>query len=115
MIYYRDRMCYIVLREGDRTVQIAHTVPTNPQIAEELLHMHLAKAYEQMAELIKNDKRRALAGLQRNKEKYGKRYCPCSLVRNDDTVCMCKEFREMEEGMCHCQLYVKTKDESIQG
>lgn len=46
MIYYRDRMCYIV--------------PTNPQIAEELLHMHLAKAYEQMAELIKNDKRRAL-------------------------------------------------------
>lgn len=37
MIYYRDRMCYIVLREGDRTVQIA----------EELLHMHLAKAYEQ--------------------------------------------------------------------
>lgn len=47
MIYYRDRMCYIVLREGDRTVQIAHTVPTNPQIAEELLHMHLAKAYGQ--------------------------------------------------------------------
>ena len=31
----------------------------------------------------------------------------------DDKVCMCKEFRE--EGMCHCQLYVKTKDESIQG
>lgn len=26
-----------------------------------------------------------------------------------------EEFREMEEGMCHCQLYVKTKDESIQG
>ena len=80
MIYYRDRMCYIVLREGDRTVQIAHTVPTNPQIAEELLHMHLAKAYEQMAELIKNDnkeiKEAVLAGLQRNKEKYGKRYCP---------------------------------------
>ena len=22
---------------------------------------------------------------------------------------MCKEFREMEEGMCHCQLYVKTR------
>lgn len=45
-------------------------------------------------------------GLKRNKEKY----CPCSLVREDDTVCMCKEFREMEEGTCHCQLYVKTKD-----
>lgn len=50
----------------------------------------------------KEVKEAVLAGLQRNKEKYGKRYCPCSLVRNDDTVCMCKEFREMEEGMCHC-------------
>lgn len=29
-----------------------------------------------------------------------------ALVRNDDTVCMCKEFREMEEGICHCQLYI---------
>lgn len=48
--------------------------------------------------------------LKRNKEKYGKKYCPCSLVRDEDTVCMCKEFREMEEGTCHCQLYVKTKD-----
>lgn len=26
-----------------------------------------------------------------------------------------KEQGEMEEGMCHCQLYIKTKDESIQG
>lgn len=32
------------------------------------------------------------------------------LVRDENTVCMCKEFREMEEGTCHCQLYVKTKD-----
>lgn len=45
-----------------------------------------------------------------NKDKYGKRYCPCSLIRDEDTVCMCKEFREMEEGTYHCQLYVKTKE-----
>jgi len=36
-------------------------------------------------------------------------YCPCSLIRNADTKCMCKEFRDMEEGMCHCGLYIKTK------
>lgn len=57
----------------------------------------------------KEIKETVLAGLQRNKEKYGKRYC--SLVRTDDTVCMCKEFREMEEGTC--QLYIKTKNENI--
>lgn len=58
----------------------------------------------------KEVKETVLAGLKRNKEKYGKKYCPCSLVRDEDTVCMCKEFREMEEGTCHCQLYVKTNN-----
>lgn len=37
-------------------------------------------------------------------------YCPCSLIKNEDTKCMCKEFREMIEkrefGMCHCGLYI---------
>ena len=36
-------------------------------------------------------------------------YCPCALVKTPDTVCMCKEFREMKEGACHCGLYVKEK------
>ena len=59
----------------------------------------------------------SLCGMVTIRDKYIKelREKILSLVRNDDTVCMCKEFREMEEGMCHCQLYVKTKDESIQG
>lgn len=67
---------------------------------------------EQMIKVTDNKevKETVLAGLKRNKEKYGKKYCPCSLVRDEDTICMCKEFREMEEGTCHCQLYVKTKD-----
>lgn len=47
-------------------------------------------------------------GLNKNKEKYGKRYCPCSLIRNDDTVCMCKEFRDAPIGTtCHCGIYTK--------
>lgn len=35
-------------------------------------------------------------------------YCPCKLIKNDDTKCPCKEFREQStEGECHCGLYVK--------
>jgi ferredoxin-thioredoxin reductase catalytic subunit len=37
-------------------------------------------------------------------------YCPCSPFKTEDTKCMCKDFREMEEGTCHCELYIKTKD-----
>ena len=34
-------------------------------------------------------------------------YCPCSIVKNPDTRCMCKAFREQESGFCHCGLYEK--------
>lgn len=37
-------------------------------------------------------------------------YCPCSLIKSPDTKCMCKDFRDLEEGMCHCGLFLKTKD-----
>lgn len=36
-------------------------------------------------------------------------YCPCSLYMTPDTKCMCKAFREQEEGWCHCGLYFKEK------
>ena len=36
-------------------------------------------------------------------------YCPCKLLKNDDTKCMCKEFRDRihagEIGSCTCGLY----------
>lgn len=36
-------------------------------------------------------------------------YCPCSVVKDDDHKCMCKEFQEQKSGACHCGLYVKTE------
>lgn len=36
-------------------------------------------------------------------------YCISALERGADTKCMCKEFRDMSEGMCRCGLYIKTK------
>ena len=29
-------------------------------------------------------------------------YCPCRLERTPENKCMCKEFREMASGTCHC-------------
>ena len=42
-------------------------------------------------------------------------YCPCRRERNEDTKCMCTEFRNQIkdpdfEGFCHCMLYYKYKD-----
>ena len=41
-------------------------------------------------------------------------HCPCRLERTEDTMCMCREFREQIadpdfEGYCHCMLYYKEK------
>ena len=39
-------------------------------------------------------------------------YCPCMLLKNDDTKCMCKSFIEQKElGECHCGRYVKVADD----
>lgn len=40
-------------------------------------------------------------------------HCPCRLEENEDTLCMCKEFRDQIndpkfEGYCHCRLYYKS-------
>lgn len=48
--------------------------------------------------------------LIKQKLKENENYCPCILVKNKDTKCMCKEFRDMiknkQLGECHCGLYV---------
>lgn len=37
-------------------------------------------------------------------------YCPCALIKEKDTRCMCKAFRDQNyEGLCHCELYYKQK------
>ena len=46
------------------------------------------------------------------KKKNG--HCPCRLEETEDTMCMCKEFRDQVadtefEGFCHCRLYYKEK------
>jgi len=49
--------------------------------------------------------KRIRKGLERNKEKYGEKYCPCRLDHTLDTICPCREYRETAE--CHCKLFKK--------
>jgi ferredoxin-thioredoxin reductase catalytic subunit len=48
----------------------------------------------------------------RAKIKENNGHCACVVNFNNDTKCMCKEFREQisrgEEGECHCGLYIAT-------
>ena len=38
-------------------------------------------------------------------------YCPCELIQNEDTKCMCKAFKEQTEpGECHCGRFIKVVD-----
>lgn len=37
-------------------------------------------------------------------------YCPCAIEHIPDTKCMCKAFREQEEGECPCGKFIKIKD-----
>ena len=55
-------------------------------------------------------------GLARHKVMYGKRFCPCFMVIQedgkfksaDDRICPCKPAIEKEipeDGVCHCQIF----------
>lgn len=35
-------------------------------------------------------------------------HCPCKIIKNKDTKCLCKEFREQDiNTWCECGLYFK--------
>lgn len=38
-------------------------------------------------------------------------YCPCAIEQNEDTKCMCKEFRDQDTpGPCTCGRFEKVKE-----
>lgn len=37
-------------------------------------------------------------------------YCPCRLEKIPENKCMCKDFLEQKNGLCHCGLYNKIED-----
>lgn len=61
--------------------------------------------------MIKVNKNKKLVAEIRQRIKDNNGYCPCRLLKNENTKCMCKEFRDQEEGECHCGLYVKIKED----
>lgn len=64
-----------------------------------------------MLKIVLNDDKQ-LVDEVRKKLKENGGYCPCKLIKNQDTKCMCKEFREQTiEGECHCGLYKKIKED----
>ena len=37
-------------------------------------------------------------------------YCPCAILKTEDTKCICKEFKEQKEpGRCHCGRFEKVE------
>lgn len=55
-----------------------------------------------------------IEGLVKNKEKYGKQFCPCRIVTGDEeqdkkVICPCIYHKDeiKKDGMCHCALFFK--------
>jgi ferredoxin-thioredoxin reductase catalytic subunit len=59
---------------------------------------------------VKINDNKELVNEIRTKLKENNDYCPCSLIKSEDTKCMCKEFRNQELGECHCGLYIKIEE-----
>lgn len=59
--------------------------------------------------VIKQNPDKEYAAEIKRKLKENGGYCPCSLLKTEDTKCRCKEFRQQiernESGYCHCGLW----------
>lgn len=66
-----------------------------------------------MLRIIKNpDNEKYLAVTEAVRQANG--FCPCKLIRNEDTKCICKDFKEQQtEGECCCGRFVKVNDDVI--
>ena len=53
-----------------------------------------------------NSDKKLVAKIRKALEENGG-YCPCRIIKNETTKCMCEEFRNQEKGLCHCGLYEK--------
>ena len=57
--------------------------------------------------ILNSDKEFVKDFLKQLKDNDG--YCPCRIIKNEDTKCKCEEFREQIErgelGECHCGLF----------
>ena len=63
-----------------------------------------------MAIRLSDDKELVEEIRQKLKENNG--YCPCKIEKNEDTKCMCKDFREQTiPGFCHCKRFMKVETE----
>lgn len=58
---------------------------------------------------IKTNPNREIVDSVRAALKENGGYCPCSLVKDEDHKCMCKDFIEQGLGPCHCGLYIKVE------
>lgn len=99
-------------------IKCGRYIPNKPSRYDDLLGVDLASdnqyAFylgEQKAEFIikRNPNAEEVQYIQKKiHENDG--YCPCKLIKNVDTKCMCKDFRmKDEEGYCDCGLYYKEK------
>lgn len=105
-------------------VKVGRYIPHQNSHYDEVLGVKLAsenqygiRLGENMSEnkikIIKNPDGEYVREVQK-KLKDNNGFCPCRLVKNDDTKCMCKEFRDAvqrgETGECHCGLFVAVKE-----
>jgi len=74
----------------------------------------LAKKHGWMLNPNEKQLHTVIRGLVRNKEKFGRPYCPCRLRSGDEEKdraieCPCVYHRDeiAHDGWCHCQLYFK--------
>lgn len=96
-------------------IKFGRYIPNQKSHLDEILGVELASD-NQYAKLFTHEGNKVITNPDidyvnhiRSKLKANDGYCPCRLEKNDETYCMCQEFRDdikiKKQCECHCSLY----------
>lgn len=108
---------HILMQYPHIIIKFGRYIPNQESVYDELLGVELASSnqyarrIEDLAQdkiIINPDSQKVAEIRKAIRENDG--YCPCKLVKNEDSKCMCYEFRTSGElGPCNCGLFIRTK------
>ena len=108
--YWKNLISY-----GNIIIKFGRFIPNQEPHFDEVLGVSLAsnnqyaKDYPLIIKTILNPDEEEVKIIRQKIEK-NEGFCPCALLKNEDTKCMCKDFRDKIRdnilGKCHCGLYI---------
>lgn len=95
-----DKLLYLS-QYDNIIIKFGRFIPNDDKHLDEVLGIELASK-NQYAVKLNRGVQKIIKAMANNNG-----YCPCKIIKNEDTKCCCLEFKNQYNGNCHCGIFSK--------